>query len=101
MKSTMILFAFALMCWDCGDGTSITDEQVNTNSENRYAEKDVTAEHGIMIFKRDMKPINGIVFSEFGDKGKCVIGQIDGLWRHWYEDGALYDEVNYQDGKRL
>ena len=78
MKLTIILFALAVMCCGCGNGTSTPDEQANYNSQNRYAEEDVTADHGVMVLKSDMNPISGIVFSEFGDNGKCVNGKRDG-----------------------
>ncbi|MDC0100494.1 hypothetical protein OAI90_09410 [Crocinitomicaceae bacterium] len=67
---------------------------------NRYdVSETVNPTDTIMCLRADMKPLNGIVFCEFGDIGKYVNGKEDGVQKDWYDDGQLRSESNYKDGK--
>ena len=70
-------------------------------SQNRYHVDKTTydLEDTLVYLKYDMKPINGVLYSELGDMGMYVNGKRDGLHRAWYEDGQLRYERNFKDGK--
>ena len=47
-----------------------------------------------------MKPLNGIVFCEFGENGKYINGKKEGLHKEWYESGQIQSELEYENGER-
>ena len=94
-------------------------------SQNRYHVDKTTfaLKDTVVYLKHDMKPINGVLYCDYGDVGIYVKGKqdglhrewhdngqlmwefnykndkADGLWRGWYENGQLKNEYNYKDGK--
>ena len=48
-----------------------------------------------------MKPINGVLYCDYGDMGIYVKGKVDGLHEAWYENGQFKDEANWKDGKLI
>lgn len=68
---------------------------------NRYdVSETVNPTDTLMRLKADMKPLDGVVYCEFGDIGKYVNGKEDGVCKGWYENGQLESEYNYKDGKK-
>ena len=70
-------------------------------SQNRYHvdKTNFTLKRPVVFLKQDMKPINGVLYCDYGDMGIYVKGKKDGLQRGWYEDGQLKYERNYKYGK--
>ena len=70
-------------------------------SQNRYhVDKTTFALYDTVVFlNHDMKPINGVLYCDYGDMGIYVKGKVDGLHEAWYENGQLLSEFNYKDGK--
>ena len=71
-------------------------------TQNRYhVDKTTFALKDTVVFlKYDMKPINGVLYCDYGDIGVFVEGKPDGLVRLWHENGQLEDEVTYKNGKK-
>ena len=70
-------------------------------SQNRYSQDEVvTPNDTITYLKSDTTPLNGFVYGEFGDKGEYKDGLKDGVHKEWYDNGQLWWEGNYKDGKR-
>ena len=70
-------------------------------SQNRYhVDKTTFALYDTVVFlNHDMKPINGVLYCDYGDMGIYVKGKVDGLHEAWYENGQLLCIMNYKDGK--
>ena len=70
-------------------------------SQNRYhVDKTTFALYDTVVFlNHDMKPINGVLYCDYGDMGIYVKGKVDGLHEAWYENGQLQYEWNFKDGK--
>ena len=70
-------------------------------SQNRYHVDKTTfaLKDTVVYLKHDMKPINGVLYCDYGDVGIYVKGKKDGLLREW-KNGQLQFEGNYKDGKR-
>ena len=67
---------------------------------NRYdVSETVNPTDTIMCLRADMKPLNGVVYCEFGDIGKYVNGKEDGVCKGWYENGQLKYDLYFIDGK--
>ena len=66
-------------------------------SQERYHRDKTTIDlyDTIVYLRFDMKPLNGIVYGEFGEFGNFIDGKKDGLHRRWYENGKLEEESNY------
>ena len=54
----------------------------------------------VVRLKYDMKPINGVLYCDYGDMGIYVEGKNDGLHRGWWSNQQLSSKCNYKDGKR-
>ena len=69
-------------------------------SQNRYHVDKTTfaLKDTVVYLKHDMKPINGVLYCDYGDVGIYVKGKKDGLLREW-KNGQLWIEGNYKDGK--
>ncbi len=73
-----------------------------SNQNKRYhIDKTTTPSDTITYLKSDMKPLNGIVFCEFGDIGKYINGKKEGLHKEWYESGQISSELEYEHGERI
>ena len=100
------LFVFLLVgLVSCGDASSNASENVKPKlKEYSLDEVKVNANH-MVFFKKDMKPVTGIVrdWYENGQlqyDGNFKDGKRDSLCRTWYEDGQLMYDNNFKDGKR-
>ena len=72
-----------------------------SNDNKRYhIDKTTTPSDTITYLKSDMKPLNGIIYSEFGDNGKYINGKKDGIHKEWYDDGQIQSELEYDNGKQ-
>lgn len=74
-------------------------------SQNRYHVDNTTYlfyyDDTVVKSKHDMKPINGVLYCDYGDIGIYVDGKNhDGFKRRWYRNGQLYYEYNLKDGKK-
>ena len=66
---------------------------------NRYdVSETVNPTDTMMCLRADMKPLNGVVYCEFGDIGKYVNGKEDGVQKSWYENGQLEYEYSFNYG---
>ena len=93
MKKLLYL-GIILILASCGSN----EEEIK--EEERYdVSETVNPTDTIMCLRADMKPLNGVVFCEFGDIGKYVNGKPEGVQKEWYENGQLENEWNYKDGK--
>jgi antitoxin component YwqK of YwqJK toxin-antitoxin module len=71
-----------------------------SNGDKRYHIDETTSPTDTLTFlKLDMTPLNGVVYSEFGENGKYTNGKKDGIHKQWYEDGQLKFEGIYIYGK--
>lgn len=52
----------------------------------------------IVYLRYDMKPVNGVLFCDYGDMGNYVNGKENGLQRRWHEAGGIYEEYKIYDG---
>ena len=86
MKQLSILF-LSVILFSCsnGDKRYHIDETTSPTDTLRY-------------LKSDMKPLNGIVYCEFGENGKYINGEKDGIHKEWYEDGQIKSEENLKLG---
>lgn len=83
------------------NSSSSKAQTASDSTINRYdISKTVNATDTLMCLKFDMKPLNGIVYCEFGDVGTFVNGKPDGANKGWYEDGQLEWYINFKDGIR-
>ncbi|MDC0272173.1 hypothetical protein OAM07_05065 [Crocinitomicaceae bacterium] len=97
------LFVFLLIgLVSCGD-----DASENAKPKlKEYSMDEVTFPNNKMaFFKKDMKPVTGIVrgWNEDGQlwiEGNYKDGREVGLHRIWHTNGQLRVERNYKDGKR-
>ena len=98
------LFVFLLLgLVSCGDASSNASENVKPKLKE-YSMDDVTSQYGLVLLKKDMKPVTGIVRDLYEDgqlkhKENYKDGKLNGLKREWYKDGQLHCEFNYKDGK--
>ena len=60
------------------------------HGQNRSEDEVVCSNDSITYLKIDMEPVNGVVYCEFGDKGKYINGKPEGLHEDWYENGQLW-----------
>ena len=71
-----------------------------SNENKRYhIDETTTPSDTITYLKSDMKPLNGIVFCEFGENGKYINGKKEGLHKEWYKSGQIQSELEYENGK--
>jgi antitoxin component YwqK of YwqJK toxin-antitoxin module len=55
----------------------------------------------VVLLKYDMKPINGVLFCDYGNMGIYSEGKLkDGLFRSWHTNGQLKWEYNIKYGNR-
>ena len=68
--------------------------------QNRYHVDKTTfaLEESVVYLKHDMKPINGVLYCNYGDIGRYINGKIDGVHRAWYDNGQIRLEVNCNEG---
>ena len=72
-----------------------------SESEIRYHIDETTSPSDTLTYlKSDMKPLNGIVFCEFGENGKYINGKKEGIHKEWYEDGQIMKEENLKLGDK-
>ena len=101
------LFVFLLVgLYSCGnDATSNASENIKPKLKEYWMEEVTIPNDTIAFFKKDMKPVTGIVKDKY-ENGQLKLerthkdGYLDGLSRTWYENGQLYVEINYKDGKK-
>ena len=75
MKQILILL-ISVILFSCSD------------NEIRYHIDETTSPTDTLRYlKLDMKPINGIVYCEFGENGNFINGKSDGEYKFWYESG--------------
>jgi len=69
-------------------------------AQGRYHVDETTfpLKDSVIYLRYDMKPVNGIVYCEFGDMGKLVDGKLDGIYKEWYENAQLKFEINFKKG---
>ena len=78
----------------------VNAQSITALKSNRYdVSETVNPTDTLMCLRADMKPLNGIVFCEFGDIGKYVNGKEEGVQKTWFESGQLMYESNYKDGE--
>ena len=101
------LFVFLLvgLMVSCGgsDASGDTSEYVNAELKE-YSDDEVTESNYILLLKNDMKPVTGIVrgWHENGQlwyEKNYKDGKRVGSHREWYENGQLEYEMNFKDGK--
>tara|TARA_B110000305_G_C18797067_1_gene340967 strand:- start:4 stop:507 length:504 start_codon:yes stop_codon:yes gene_type:complete len=100
------LFVFLLLgLVSCGDASSNASENVKPKLKE-YSWDEVTMPNDtIAFFKKDMKPVTGIVRGWYEDgqlwtEQNYKDGKKDGSDRWWYENGQLNNEYNYKDDKK-
>ena len=72
-----------------------------SNGNKRYHIDETTSPTDTLTYlKLDMTPLNGFVYSEFGENGKYINGKKDGIHKEWYEDGQIETEENWKLGDR-
>ena len=70
-----------------------------SDSEIRYQIDETTSPTDTLTFlKLDMTPLNGMVYSKYGDNGFYINGKRDGEHKRWYDNGQLSDLGNYDNG---
>ena len=88
MKQILILL-ISVILFSCSD------------NEIRYHIDETTSPTDTLRYlKLDMKPINGIVYCEFGENGNFINGKKNGIHEEWYENGQISSELEYDNGKR-
>lgn len=86
MKQILILI-ISVILFSCSD------------SEIRYHIDETTSPTDTLTFlKLDMTPLNGMVYSKYGDNGFYINGKRDGEHKRWYDNGQLRDLGNYDNG---
>ena len=106
MKYLFVFLLLGLMvsCGDAsGDASGDTSEYVNAELKE-YSDDEVTESNYILLLKNDMKPVTGIVrgWHENGQlwyEKNYKDGKRVGSHREWYENGQLEYEMNFKDGK--
>jgi len=88
MKQILILL-ISIILFSCSNG-----------NKRYHIDETTTPSDTITYLKSDMKPLNGIVFCEFGDNGKYINGKKDGIHKEWYDDGQIQSELEYENGKQ-
>ena len=70
-----------------------------SDSEIKYHIDETTSPTDTLTFlKLDMTPLNGMVYSKYGDNGKYINGKKDGIHKEWYENGQFKSEENLKLG---
>jgi len=88
MKQILILL-ISVILFSCSD------------SEIRYHIDETTSPTDTLTYlKSDMKPLNGIMYCEFGENGKYINGKKEGIHKDWYESGQISSELEYENGIR-
>ena len=106
MKYLFVFLLLGLMV-SCGDasGEATGEASENVNAElKEYSDDEVTESNYILLLKNDMKPVTGIVrgWHENGQlwyEKNYKDGKRVGSHREWHENGQLRFEVNFKDGK--
>ena len=106
MKYLFVFLLLGLMV-SCGDasGEATGEASENVNAElKEYSDDEVTESNYILLLKNDMKPVTGIVrgWHENGQlwyEKNYKDGKRVGSHREWYENGQLEYEMNFKDGK--
>ena len=100
------LFVFLLVgLVSCTDASSNASENVKPKLKE-YSWDEVTIPNDIMLVKKNIKPVTGIV-RDWYENGQLKFewnykdGKEDGLHRGWWEDGKLFKEINYKDGVQI
>ena len=102
MKYLFVFLLVGLMV-SCGDASGDASENVKPKLKE-YSYDEVTKPNDILLLKKNMKPVTGIVKGNYEDgkleyEGNYKDGKYDGLHRYWYEDGQLRSEGNWKDDK--
>ena len=87
MKKILSILLISVILFSCSD------------SEIRYHIDETTSPTDTLTFlKLDMTPLNGMVYSKYGDNGFYINGKRDGEHKRWYDNGQLRDLGNYDNG---
>ena len=96
----------------CGDATGNENEKASKKNEGSEKNEEkqtrkIDFEYttyalydSIVYLKRDMSPVNALIYGDRGDVGVCINGKREGVHRYWYENLQLKFERNYKDGKK-
>ena len=84
----ILIFLISVILFSCSE------------SEIRYhIDKTTSPTDTLTYLKSEMKPLNGIMYCEFGENGNFINGKKNGIHKTWYEDGQLKSEGYKIDGK--
>ena len=90
MKKILSILLISVILFSCSNG------------DKRYHIDETTSPTDTLTYlKSDMKPLNGIVFCEFGENGKYINGKRNGIHKEWYDDGQIKSELEFKDGKGI
>ena len=103
MKYLFVILMVGLVSCGGSDASGDTSEYVNAELKE-YSDDEVTESNYILLLKNDMKPVTGIVrgWHENGQlwyEKNYKDGKRVGSHREWYENGQLEYEMNFKDGK--
>ncbi len=94
MKYILLLTLFAFLTFGCSQKKVVesTYENGNPKVEKYYHKKgnELILDREVIFYENKQKKMEGTYKYE----------QRDGQWKAWYDDGTLWSEGEYKDGKR-
>jgi antitoxin component YwqK of YwqJK toxin-antitoxin module len=89
MKNILSILLISVILFSCFNG-----------NKRYHIDETVSPTDTLTYLKSNMKPLNGVVYCEFGENGKYINGKKDGEHRRWHNSGELSTLVNYKLGKK-